>query len=403
MVVYFSFLFHIYQPPVQIAPVIKQIANESYRPIIEALRNHPESKITLNINGTLTEQLNDYGYTDIIEGLTTLASRGQLEFTGSAKFHPLLPLIPAPEIRRQIQLNNDTNKRFFGELYNPRGFFPPEMAINNEVITVVKDMGFDWIIMSGIANTLTEFPTNFVSQASNNLNLLFRDDYISIDCAFDKINNVDAFIGRLYYKHTADDYYVILAMDGETMGHHVKHAITDFLIPLLDAIPHRDDVKLCTISEIIERFPKGETQVPRDSSWSTMPYDIANDVPFPLWFDPGNEIHIEQYRFFMYALTLVHLAFKYRESMDDERKRIFDNARNLLDRGLHSCSQWWASKRPWYSPDMILRGLNEVLMASVNAKRSLPENLPVIDIKDAMRLIIEDMLKAHNKIILSLE
>ena len=102
----------------------------------------------------------------------------------------------------------------------------------------------------------------------------------------------------------------------------------------------------------------------------------------------------------MYALTLIHLSNKYRESMDDEKKRIFDNARNLLDRGIHSCQQWWASKRPWYSPDMILRGLNEVLMASVNAKRSIPENNP--DIKDAMDLIMEDMLKAQNKIILSL-
>ena len=126
----------------------------------------------------------------------------------------------------------------------------------------------------------------------------------------------------------------------------------------------------------------------------------ADDVPFPLWFDPGNAIHIDQHRFFMYALTLVHLAYKYRESMNDDQKRIFDNARNLLDRGIHSCQQWWASKRPWYSPDMILRGLNEVLMASVNAKRSIPDNIP--DIHDAMVLIMEDMLKAQNNIILSL-
>lgn len=131
-----------------------------------------------------------------------------------------------------------------------------------------------------------------------------------------------------------------------------------------------------------------------------MPYDLAHDVPFPLWFDPNNGIHIEQHRFFMYALTLIHLSAKYRECMNNEKKSIFDNARNLLDRGIHSCQQWWASRRPYYSPDMILRGLNEILMASVNAKRSLPDNVP--DIKDAMELIMEDMLKAQNRIILSL-
>ena len=49
---------------------------------------------------------------------------------------------------------------------------------------------------------------------------------------------------------------------------------------------------------------------------------------------------------------------------------------------------------------MILRGLSEVLLASVNAKRSIPSTSK--DISDAMKLILKDMLKAQNKIILSL-
>ncbi|MFX1500899.1 MAG: hypothetical protein ACFFDH_08045 [Promethearchaeota archaeon] len=40
--------------------------NESYRPIIDALMEHADAKITLNINGTLTEQLHDFGYDDLI-------------------------------------------------------------------------------------------------------------------------------------------------------------------------------------------------------------------------------------------------------------------------------------------------------------------------------------------------
>jgi predicted glycosyl hydrolase (DUF1957 family) len=400
MVVYFAFLFHIYQPPVQTPPVIKQIANESYRPIIDALMDHPIAKITLNINGTLTEQLHDYGYDDLIGLITTLASRGQIEFTGSGKFHPLLPLIPEPEIKRQIRLNNETNRYFFGKLYKPRGFFPPEMAVSEEVFKTVKKAKFDWITISGIANTLQEFPTSTISIHPNGLKLLFRDDYISTDCAFNKVNNVDKFIERLHYKNTSEDYYILLAMDGETYGHHVKNSIKNFLIPLFETLPERNDIKLCTISEIVDKFPKGFTQIPRDSSWSTMPRDILQDIPYPLWFNPNNQIHIEQYRFLMYALTVIHLTAKYRESMDEEQKRIFDTARNLLDRGIHSCQQWWASKRPFYDPEMILRGLNEILMAIVNAKRSICGCAS--DIEEAIELITNDMLKAHNKIVLSL-
>ena len=400
MVVHFAFLFHIYQPPVQIPPVIRQIAQESYIPVINAIKNNSLAKITLNINGTLTEQLHDFGYDELIQSITVLASNGQIEFTGSAKFHPLLPLIPEPEIKRQISLNNETNRHFFGMVYQPKGFFPPEMAISEEVLSAVHEMGFEWTILSGIANTLPTFPTNYISKHPNGLKLVFRDDYISIDCAFNKINNVEAFIERLHYRNTSENYYIILAMDGETFGHHVKHAINKFLIPLFNSLSHRKDIQLCTVTEIINKFPTGDSQYPRASSWSTMPYDLAHDIPFPLWFDPNNEIHIEQHRFLMYALTIIHLTSKYREAMDNERKKLFDNARNLLDRGIHSCQQWWASKKPWYSPDMILRGLNEVLMASINAKRSIPEKVP--DIKEAIDLIMEDMLKAHNKIVLGL-
>ncbi len=401
MTVHFAFLLHIYQPPVQIAPVIKQIVKESYRPLLTALRDHPEAKISLNINATLTEQLDDYGYHDIIEGITTLASRNQIDFTGSGKFHPLLPLIPEPEVLRQIKLNTETNQHYFGKVYQPKGFFPPEMAISEEIFPAIKKMGFDWVISSGIANSLPEFPSTFISEhAKTGTKLVFRDDMISIDCAFDKVNTVEAFANRIKYKRQDHDYYIILAMDGETFGHHVKHAIRNFLVPLFDALPNREDIQMCTVSEIVEKYAKGAKQIPKASSWSTMPYDLERKVPFPLWFDPSNHLHLEQHRFIMYALTTVHLAQKYRESMNKEQQQLFDNARNFLDRGIHSCQQWWASKRPWYSPDMILRGLSEVLLASVNAKRSIPESSQ--DIKDAMVLILDDMLKAQNAIIKTL-
>ncbi|MHA1340741.1 MAG: hypothetical protein ACTSRZ_11540 [Promethearchaeota archaeon] len=397
MTVYFAFLLHIYQPPVQIPSVLNKIVIESYRPLLQALIEHPHIKITLNINGTLTEQLHDYKYDDVINKIRLLASKGQIEFTGSGKFHPLLPLIPEPEVKRQIQLNNDTNRYFFGDVYKPRGFFPPEMAVSEEIMKPIKDMGFDWIIAAGIANTLPEWPTTFISQHESGLNLIFRDDLISVDVAFDKVNTVDKFADRLKWKNQSHDYYVIIALDGETFGHHIKHAIDDFLIPLFSSIPHRDDIKMCNISEIVDKFPKGPKQKIRASSWSTMPYDIANNNPFPLWLDPNNKLHYYQYKFLMYSMTAVHLVSNYYNQMNNDQKSFYNNARNFLDRGLHSCQEWWASKRPWYSPDMILRGLNEILLAFINAKRSVADSLP--EIKDAMNLILEDMLKAQNEII----
>ena len=400
MTLHFAFLFHIYQPPTQIPPVLKQIVNESYRPIFETLRKHPLAKISLNINATLTEQLNDYGFHDVINSIGDLANKGQIEFTGSGKFHPLLPLLPEPEVFRQIKLNNETNKKFFGS-YNPRGFFPPEMAVSEEIYEPIRKMGFDWIIMSGIANTLPNFPTDFIStHPKTSLKLVFRDDVISNDVGFDKINTIDHFIRRLNYRHTDKDYYVLLAMDGETFGHHVKHGIQNFLKPLFQSLQYRDDIQMCTISEIIDKYPKSHPQVPKDSSWSTMDIDITENNPFPLWLDRRNELHVELYRLIMFATTAVHLAAKYEHSMNDEKKSIYKNARNFLDRGLHSCTQWWGSKRPWYSPDMILRGINEILLALINSKRSLPENADAV--KEVFESIMNGVLTSQNKIIQAL-
>ena len=50
---------------------------------------------------------------------------------------------------------------------------------------------------------------------------------------------------------------------------------------------------------------------------------------------------------------------------------------------------------------MIMRGLNEILMASANAKRYIPENA-IEDLSITMHSILEEMLTIQNKIILSL-
>ena len=112
-----------YQPWWQHPGILEKIANESYRPLIRGLLKEPKTKITININSVLTEMLFEHGYRDVIDNLKLLVEMGRVELTGSAKFHAFLPLLPDHEILRQIQLNEETNRRYFGEFYNPKGFF----------------------------------------------------------------------------------------------------------------------------------------------------------------------------------------------------------------------------------------------------------------------------------------
>jgi len=83
--IYWAQLFHFYQPPTQLPPVLEKICNESYRPLLQVFREYPNAKATVNINGVLTEMLKDCGHMDVIDGLKELAEKGQIEFTGTAK------------------------------------------------------------------------------------------------------------------------------------------------------------------------------------------------------------------------------------------------------------------------------------------------------------------------------
>ena len=402
MTVYFSLLLHIYQPPIQIAPVIKQISTECYRPLIQSLKRFPNAKITLNINATLTEQLDDYGLNDIITELSLLAYNGQIEFTGSSKYHALLPLTPPAEIKRQIQLNEETNRHFFGKSYKPKGFFPPEMAVSAEIFPIIKECGYEWVAMSGIGNPHNIFPTNTFHQTKEGLAIVFRDDKISNNISFGK-TAVSEFLNQLKYRHTNEDYYVIIAQDGETHGHHVKNSFETFINPLFTELQKINDVKLVTIGELMAKFPKQDVIEPKSSSWSTDIGDLNYNAPLPLWFHPDNDIHVLQHKIIMKTISLVTTAQQWQSEADLEQQHYFRVARTLLDRGQHSCQLWWASKRPWYSPDMIIRGLNEVFLSAVNARRSLPSSARSKDIYQTFTKTLKELLDLQSKIILKLE
>ena len=104
---------HIYQPSNQIEEIFHKVVSESYKPLIQTLKDHPLTRITLNINAALSEQLLARGYEDLINDIIFVADRGQIEFTDSAKYHALLPFLEKDEIVRQIKLNQETNHLMF--------------------------------------------------------------------------------------------------------------------------------------------------------------------------------------------------------------------------------------------------------------------------------------------------
>lgn len=392
--IYWAPLFHFYQPPTQIHSILKKVKEEAYIPLIEVLRQYPQAKATVNINAILTELLYEHGFSDVIQGLKELAERGQIEFTGSAKYHPILPLLPKEEMKRQIQRNYLTNLRFFGEVYAPKGFFPPEMAYSPEIIESVIESRHQWIILSGVACPI-DWVMDFIPQIAYNehrISVFFRDDILSNKISFQSIDSSGFLLHLKGLRGKKERIYVITAMDAETFGHHIQNWEKMFLAEVYEAIeaeaykelvqskdlaqqhksllaPTEEEIKMVTISELLILFPKGKAIEPRPSSWSTSSTDIKEGNYYPLWKDKNNPIHRFQWEHFNIALDLVKKA---EASADSETSRRFARiARGIFDSAVHSCQFWWASRKPWWDVNMVHKGLALQSEAIFNAYKSI--------------------------------
>ena len=378
---YWSNFLHIYQPPIQTEEIVRKVAEESYRTLVRLLSEAPESRITLNINAVLTEQLAKYGLDDVIRGLRELAERGQIEFTGSAMYHPILPLIPKDEVIRQIKLNTDVNQHFFGEIYKPLGFFPPEMCYSYKVAQIVAELGFRWVIVDEISFGgrigAAKYDRLYTVEGLGRLTVFFKERPFSAGITYGAYPSGEPFLaalkGRLG-KHS----YLLTGTDGEVYGHHRPGQEELLREVFAQGVP-----ETCTISQLIQNFSQVEVVNPLPSSWSTWEDEMAQGIPYPQWKYPRHELHNLQWQLTNFAL----------HTIKDTPAQVhgFPEARRLLDEGLHSCQYWWASCRPWWSVEMIEWGAHR-LWQSVN---SLRDSVDMKCIEEATELFQAVVSKAR--------
>lgn len=376
---YWANFLHIYQPPHQMTDILDRIVNESYRKLIAGLAKNPKSKITLNINAGLTEQLDQHGYHDVIDGLRKLALAGQIEFTESAKYHPFLPLTPWDEGLRQIKLNNETNKFYFGKAYRPNGFFPPEMAYSRKVADLASSLGYKWMIADEIAyNGKTEtvdYTKIYTIKNLGNFKIFFRDRRAS-NLIMSAIVRSGKTLSEAVSGEEKKNRYLLTAMDGETFGHH-RPGLDKLYLDIL-ASPKFNKI---FISEIEKYFPTAEPIEPVASTWASSEEDIERGAQFLSWNDPENPIHAWQWEFTSFVLRVVEKL--------DRRKKYYQAVRDKMDQALHSCQLWWASGKPWWSLEMIEGGAWRL----IDVLRSIPD-LPEKTLKQGEDLYQRIVLKA---------
>lgn len=359
-----ALFFHIYQPPTQFPEITRQISQSSYERFTEALENSAHGKLTLNLAASLTKQLVKLGRGHLLEQWTNLVKEEKLELTGTAAYHPLLTKLPVEQVRRQVKLNERINRENL-LWYKPRGFFPPEMVYDRQLAEIIEELGYEWVLLDESAHPLASVQADpqvvrdklglgkrIYQLPRSSVKVFFREREISLKVAFSEGLSVQEFKQLLSLGFGEEDY-VILAMDGETFGHHHRDNL-EFLSELMQA----EAVELVTVSELLGQYPTAQIE-PLTSTWGiTLEEGENQSRTFPRWDNPANPVHKLQWQLFDLAMELGANS----------------DAQELLDQAVHSDQFWWAGHNPCWHPGMVKRGAQMLKQVVETAENSTEED-----------------------------
>jgi len=332
--------FHIYQPPAWNEDIIRRVARESYQPILAILEKHGHLRITLHISGSLTEQLQALGLHSILDRIKQLVIGKQIELVGGAMYHPILPLLPTEEFRRQCELQHELHESVFG-LRSPQGFYCPEMAYDPRLEKTLVDMGYAWVILDELCGgkPLGELDLSHPYISTGGLKYIFRNRLVSDWLSFRSDIHQPAASADVIANDGRSRVALVTAMDGENLGHH-RHGVDRLWEELVTA----PTVETAVLSDLAASA--SQNLQPRSGSWSSQYYELSADIPFGLWSHPRHPIHQSQWE-------LTYLVMKTIQA--SKQDPYYPAARRLLDRALCSDRYWWASAQPWWDPVIVIR------------------------------------------------
>jgi hypothetical protein len=340
-----SLLLHFYQPPTQKPEVVREIDRECYAPLFGMLRR-TGAPVTVNISWSLTEHLLELGP----GSLDDLAAAPGVEFTSTAAWHPILPLLDPVETARQTAFNCLGNGRVLRERFRPSGFYPPEMAFDRGLAGTLAGMGYAWTVTDDLPWTWSgrEAPYDWIPECGG-IRVFLRSNFWSNLISFHGGDGAEL-AGRLVQGMEEwcgpGDAYTLIAMDGETFGHHRKDGLETFLEPFLRTMMSSRGARLSTLGEVCGLFPSRTAEVPA-GTWSATAADLEEGIRWPLWDNPVNASHRAMWE-------LLRLVLAAARSCGSER------VAELADRMLYSCPFWWASKGR-ENPEQVRRGVESMI------------------------------------------
>ncbi len=265
----------------------------------------------------------------VLPAYLAAAQRGGIEISTSPYYHPILPLLcdsdagalshhglPLPErrfrhpedAREQIERGLDLHEKVFGMC--PRGMWPSEGSVSDEVLRLAHDAGLNWLATDeGVLGRSISFlferngSGKLVPEAAEKLYRFYRweQDEAAIHVLF-RDHSLSDLIGFVYAgvpaKEAASDFIhrikdsaepilakgndavVPIILDGENAWETYPQSGRDFLRRLYDGIQSDESFAALTVSEALEKetSPEPLTSI-FPGSWINANFDVWIGAP----------------------------------------------------------------------------------------------------------------------------
>jgi alpha-amylase len=218
--------------------VLEQASEQCYVPATEIVLEKLDQGFScaFSLSGTLIEQLEKW-QPDLLSLFECVATHRNCELLGQTYYHSIAGCFgDKSEFIQQARMHSDLMYDLFN--IHPRVFVNTELALNNQIATLAKEMGFTGIFTEGVDRILCSRSLHQIYTCQD-MPVLLRDVQLSDDIALRFANaNWDK------YPLTADTYAGWLAatwgdltnifLDYETFGYHLKEetGILEFLTHL---------------------------------------------------------------------------------------------------------------------------------------------------------------------------
>ena len=332
-----------YQPPDIDRAELDKIVNRSYIPLVKIFEQLPKVSFTVNLPGSTIDLLIKTGFGQLIKKFAKLAERGQVDFTMTPRYQPIIPIFDDDVVDRQIDAHNKTCERYFGIYYKPQGLYSPYLSYNQKTGKTGARYLLKWILVDETVVGSRNHSSLFMDKGAGGILLMpsRRDPTWRLNGSYraKKIpRSASEMIQYLLSLSDNNTRYLITISDAANFGH--VNAGRD---GMLRALYQDGKIRSVSVSQLRRFVKRKEFVKPVDSSSETFGNHGKKSSPYSLWDDNKSPIQQTLWSLYKLASAEIRNAGAKGDPQYARAREMLDMASAAINWDRLSCKPWWES------------------------------------------------------------